>query len=69
MVQMPVRVKPPPAEMGETISPGWAALTVTTPSKGAVTMVSATLRRATSSPARADPTWRWASWTLAWAVS
>jgi hypothetical protein len=27
MVQMPVRVKPPPAEIGETISPGWAALT------------------------------------------
>ncbi len=56
MVQMPVRVKPPPAEIGETISPGWAALTVTTPEKGAVTMVSSRLRRAISSAAREAPT-------------
>ena len=26
MVLMPVRVKPPPAETGDTISPGWASL-------------------------------------------
>ncbi len=35
MVPMPVRVKPPPAEMGEIISPGCAALVTTTPAKGA----------------------------------
>ncbi|GIX17633.1 MAG: hypothetical protein KatS3mg119_1819 [Rhodothalassiaceae bacterium] len=35
MVQMPVRVKPPPADTGETISPGWAALLTTTPANGA----------------------------------
>jgi hypothetical protein len=34
-VPMPVRVKPPPAEMGEIISPGCASLVVTTPSNGA----------------------------------
>ena len=34
-VQMPVRVKPPPAERGEMISPAWAALSITTPEKGA----------------------------------
>ena len=34
MVQMPVRVKPPPADTGETISPGWAALLTTTPANG-----------------------------------
>ena len=33
IVPMPVRVKPPPAESGETISPGCAALAVTTPAK------------------------------------
>ena len=26
MVLMPVRVKPPPADTGDTISPGWASL-------------------------------------------
>ena len=31
MVPMPVRVKPPPAEIGEIISPGCAALATTTP--------------------------------------
>jgi len=38
MVQMPVRVKPPPAEPGDTISPVCAFFTVTTPAKGAVMM-------------------------------
>ena len=33
MVPMPVRVKPPPADMGEIISPGCAALTVTIPAE------------------------------------
>jgi hypothetical protein len=35
MVQMPVRVKPPPAEIGEIISPGWALCSTTTPANGA----------------------------------
>ena len=35
MVQMPVRVKPPPAEIGEIISPGWALRSTTTPANGA----------------------------------
>ena len=35
IVPMPVRVKPPPADTGEIISPGWASLVVTTPSNGA----------------------------------
>ena len=40
IVQMPVRVKPPPADMGEIISPGCAFLTVTMPVKGARMIVS-----------------------------
>ena len=40
MVQMPVRVKPPPAEIGEIISPGWAFLEVTMPANGARMIVS-----------------------------
>ena len=35
IVQMPVRVKPPPAETGEIISPGWALRSMTTPPNGA----------------------------------
>ena len=35
MVQMPVRVKPPPADIGEIISPGWASFEITTPANGA----------------------------------
>ena len=35
MVPMPVRVKPPPAEIGEIISPGCADFATTTPLKGA----------------------------------
>ena len=35
MVPMPVRVKPPPAEIGEIISPGCADLATTTPLNGA----------------------------------
>ena len=53
MVQMPVRVKPPPAT-GATISPGWAAVAVTTPANGARTTVSSSLRRNTSTVAWAD---------------
>jgi len=41
IVQMPVRVKPPPAEIGETISPGCASFEIATPLKGARTTVSA----------------------------
>ena len=33
MVPMPVRVKPPPAEIGEIISPGCADLAMTTPAE------------------------------------
>ena len=40
IVQMPVRVKPPPAEMGEIISPGCAFLDVTMPANGARMTVS-----------------------------
>jgi hypothetical protein len=36
---MPVRVKPPPAEIGEIISPGCTALATTTPLNGARTTV------------------------------
>ena len=39
MVQMPVRVKPPPADIGEIISPGCASFEMTTPSNGARTTV------------------------------
>ena len=39
-VAMPVRVKPPPAEIGDTISPGCASLETTTPSNGARTIKS-----------------------------
>ena len=35
MVQIPVRVKPPPADTGETISPGCASFEIATPLKGA----------------------------------
>ena len=35
MVQMPVRVKPPPADSGEIISPGCALRSTTTPANGA----------------------------------
>ena len=35
MVQMPVRVKPPPAETGDTISPGCASFEIATPLNGA----------------------------------
>ena len=35
IVPMPVRVKPPPAEIGEIISPGCADLATTTPLNGA----------------------------------
>jgi hypothetical protein len=35
MVEMPVRVKPPPADTGDTISPGCASLDSATPLNGA----------------------------------
>ena len=41
IVQMPVRVKLPPADMGEISSPGMAFFEVTTPSNGARITVSA----------------------------
>ncbi len=41
MVQMPVRVKPPPADTGEIISPGCASFEIAMPSNGARTTMSA----------------------------
>src|SRR5689334_24019207 len=38
MVAIPVRVEPPPAELGETISPTCASLETTMPAKGARTV-------------------------------
>ncbi len=38
MVAMPVRVKPPPAETGDTIAPTCASFDTTTPAKGARTV-------------------------------
>jgi hypothetical protein len=47
IVQMPVRVKPPPAETGEIISPGCASFEIAIPSNGARTTMSArSVRRA-----------------------
>ena len=40
IVQMPVRVKPPPADTGETISPGCASFEIATPLNGARMTVS-----------------------------
>ena len=40
IVQMPVRVKPPPADTGEIISPGCASFEITMPSNGARTTMS-----------------------------
>ena len=37
IVPMPVRVKPPPADTGEIISPGCASFEMATPSNGART--------------------------------
>ncbi len=58
IVPMPVRVKPPPADIGETISPSCAALTVTIPANGARTTVSSRLRSARASRASATSTAR-----------
>ena len=41
IVPMPVRVKPPPADTGEIISPGCASFEIATPSNGARTAMSA----------------------------
>ena len=53
MVTMPVRVSPPPAAEGATISPTWATFTVTMPAKGARTMVSFSAAWAKRTPATA----------------
>ena len=58
IVPMPVRVNPPPADIGETISPSCAALTVTMPANGARTTVSSRLRSASASRASATSTAR-----------
>ena len=47
-VQMPVRVKPPPAELGDTISPGCASFETATPLNGARTTVLSRFARSTS---------------------
>ncbi len=73
MVPMPVRVKPPPAEIGEIISPGCADLAMTTPLNGArITVLSswtwatdcdccATLTCSSVAARRARSMSRWAS--------
>ena len=61
IVPMPVRVKPPPAEIGDTISPSCAALTVTTPANGARTTVSSRLRSANATAERATSSARFAT--------
>ena len=43
MVEMPVRVKPPPAEIGEIISPGCASFEIATPANGARITVSSSI--------------------------
>ena len=53
IVPMPVRVKPPPAEIGEIISPGWAALAITTPLNGARITVLSSWTCATATDSRA----------------
>ena len=61
MVPIPVRVKPPPAEMGEIISPGCAFLATTTPVKGARITVSSSCCCQTATCRAATPTssrWR-----------
>ena len=62
IVPMPVRVKPPPADSGETISPGCAALAITTPANGARTTV-------LSTPSPAMRSWSPATWVLRCAVA
>ncbi len=61
-VQMPVRVKPPPAETGEIISPGWASLVMATPEKGArMTVSSMSWRRTATWRLATSTSWRWVS--------
>ena len=57
IVAMPVRVKPPPADIGDTVSPGCASLEITTPANGARTsqVVEDLLGRPRAGPA-ATPT-------------
>ena len=56
-VAMPVRVKPPPAEIGDTISPGCASLETTTPANGARTTRSSRSCARTRSVLRATASW------------
>ena len=55
IVQMPVRVKPPPADIGEIISPGWAFLEVTMPANGARMTVSSSCCLPERRPAARSP--------------
>ena len=74
---MPVRVNPPPADTGDTISPGCASFEIATPLNGARMTVlsssvccSATCRSATLTCSRADGDARdAANSTSAWAWS
>ena len=54
MVAMPVRVKPPPADIGETVSPGCASLEITTPENGARIARSSSPCSASATPALRD---------------
>jgi hypothetical protein len=76
IVQMPVRVKPPPAETGDTISPGCASFEIATPENGArITMSSmavccrATCCSATAICSRSEATRATRAFTSAFALS
>ena len=56
IVQMPVRVKPPPADTGEIISPGCASFEMTTPANGARMIVSSSRLRRSATCASATAT-------------
>ena len=60
IVQIPVRVKPPPAETGEIISPGCASFEIATPLNGArMTVSSSAVRRTSISRADTSICSRW----------
>ena len=69
IVAMPVRVKPPPADTGETISPRCASLETTMPPKGARTVQLSRSCCATFTRASAAPTCSRASTIRAFKLS
>src|SRR5438094_599463 len=69
MVPMPVRVKPPPAEIGEIISPGCAALAITMPVNGARITVLSSCTCATVTDSVATRICSWLAVSFARSVS